>query len=483
MLQMASALKFIRNKDTLFFLCLAFLLGSLSSSNLNASEKKVPLSKSEILISFAPLVKEAAPAVVNIYAKRVIRSNSSPFFGDPFFKQFFGDSFFQFGIPRKHVERSLGSGVIVRPDGIVITNSHVIKNAAQITVVLANRREFAAKVILADEKTDLAVIKIENVDQKLPFLRLKDSDDLEVGDLVLAIGNPFGVGKTVTSGIVSALARAADGISDFSFFIQTDAAINPGNSGGALITMDGRLVGVNTAIYSRSGGSQGIGFAIPSNMVARIIDNALDGAKVVRPWLGAVGQNLTSDLVSSFGLSQPNGVLIKEIHPDGPAHRAGIQLGDVITNIAKFEVIGTRELKFRIATLKIGGKVELRLFRKGKSEKVFLSLEAPPENPPRNLSTLIGRHPLAGAVVANMSPALAEELSLNPMRRGVIVINTQPDSTARRVGLQKGDWVLEINRKKIFLVKNLIRFLKENVSRWQITLRRNGKVFTAVIGE
>ena len=483
MVEMAEVLNFIRNRTTTFFVCLAILLTLLLSSKLSASQKKIPSARSQIVMSFAPLVKKAAPAVVNIYAKRVIQRKRSPFFNDPFFKQFFGDEFFQFGIPRKHVERSLGSGVIVRADGIVITNSHVIKNAAEITIVLANRREFAAKVILADEKTDLAVLRIQNVDQTLPFLRLRDSDNLDVGDLVLAIGNPFGVGKSVTSGIVSALARAANGISHFSFFIQTDAAINPGNSGGALVTMDGRLVGVNTAIYSRSGGSQGIGFAIPSNMVARIIDNALDGARVVRPWFGAVGQNLTPDLVLSLGLSRPTGVLIKEIYHDGPAQRAGIRLGDVITNINKFEVLGTRELRFRIATLKVGGKVDLKLFRRGKTKNVVLSLEAPPEKPPRNLTALIGRHPLSGAVVANMSPALAEELSLNAMRRGVIVMDTKPDSTARRVGLQKGDWVLEINRKKIVFVRNLIRLLKEKVSRWEITLRRNGKVFTAVIGE
>lgn len=446
-----------------------------------AAEKRLPKSQREIQLSYAPLVKRAAPAVVNIYTKRVVQSRRSPFFNDPFFKQFFGDNVFRFGAPRKRVENSLGSGVIVRPEGIVITNHHVIKKADQIRVVLSDRRELEAKVILADEKTDLAVLRLQGVEGALPFLKLRDSDDLEVGDLVLAIGNPFGVGQTVTGGIVSALARAAGGVSDFSFFIQTDAAINPGNSGGALITMDGHLVGVNTAIYSRSGGSQGIGFAIPANMVARIIDNAVHGAKVVRPWFGAAGQALTPDLMSSLGLKRPSGVLINEIYEGGPAARAGIKSGDVITNINKRDVAGPRELRFRIATLKVGGKAKLKLIRRGKSKTVSMPLEAAPEEPPRNVSTLQGQQPLSGATVANMSPALAEELSLDPMRRGVIVVGTARRSPARRIGLQPSDWILEINGAKVDLVKTLKGIVDAGAAQWRITVQRKDRVFTAVI--
>ncbi len=446
-----------------------------------AAEKRLPKSQREIQLSYAPLVKRAAPAVVNIYTKRVVQSRRSPFFNDPFFKQFFGDNVFRFGAPRKRVENSLGSGVIVRPEGIVITNHHVIKKADQIRVVLSDRRELEAKVILADEKTDLAVLRLQDVEGSLPFLKLRDSDDLEVGDLVLAIGNPFGVGQTVTGGIVSALARAAGGVSDFSFFIQTDAAINPGNSGGALITMDGRLVGVNTAIYSRSGGSQGIGFAIPANMVARIIDNAVHGAKVVRPWFGAAGQALTPDLMSSLGLKRPSGVLINEIYEGGPAARAGIKSGDVITNINKRDVAGPRELRFRIATLKVGGKAKLKLVRRGKTKTVSMPLEAAPEEPPRNVSTLQGQQPLSGATVANMSPALAEELSLDPMRRGVIIVGTARRSPARRIGLQPGDWILEINGAKVDLVRTLKGIVDAGASQWRITVQRKDRVFTAVI--
>ena len=461
--------------------CLALVLALYALNPALAADKRLPNSQRQIKLSFAPLVKRAAPAVVNIYTKRVVQSRRSPFFNDPFFRQFFGNDVLKFGAPRKRVENSLGSGVIVRSEGIVITNNHVIKKADQIRVVLSDRRELAAKVILADEKTDLAVLRLQNVDGPLPYLKLKDSDDLEVGDLVMAIGNPFGVGQTVTSGIVSALARAADGISDFSFFIQTDAAINPGNSGGALITMDGSLVGINTAIYSRGGGSQGIGFAIPSNMVARIIDNAVDGAKVVRPWFGAAGQALTPDLMSSLGLKRPTGVLINEIYDGGPAARAGIKSGDVVTNINRREVVGPRELRFRIATLKVGGRAQLKLLRRGKPRTVSMALEAAPEVPPRNVTTFGGQQPLAGARVANMSPALAEELSLDPMRRGVIVIGTAGRSPARRIGLQPGDWILEINGTKIELVKTLRQIIDTGASQWRITVQRKDRVFTAVI--
>ncbi|MBK17373.1 MAG: serine protease [Rhodospirillaceae bacterium] len=462
-------------------ICLFIVMGLAVSTPMASAEKRLPQSQREIQLSYAPLVKRAAPAVVNIYTKRVVQSRRSPFFNDPFFRQFFGDDVSRFGAPRKRVENSLGSGVIVRPEGIVVTNNHVIKKADRITVVLSDRREFAAKVILADEKTDIAILRLQDFAGKLPYLRLRDSDDLEVGDLVLAIGNPFGVGQTVTGGIVSALARAADGISDFSFFIQTDAAINPGNSGGALITMDGRLVGINTAIYSRSGGSQGIGFAIPANMVGRIIDNAIHGAKIVRPWLGAAGQSLTSDLMSSLGLSRPSGVLINEIYEGGPAAKAGLKPGDVILRINNREVIGPRELRFRIATLKVGGKARLTRVRRGKEKTVSLSLQAPPEKPPRQVTTLKGQQPLAGATVANMSPALAEELSLDPMRRGVIVVGTERRSPAQRIGLRPGDWILEINGTKVDLVSTLRGLVENRPAQWRITVQRKDRVFTAVI--
>src|SRR5215469_720541 len=276
-----------------------------------AQTRAVAETRAELQLSFAPVVKKTAPAVVNVFSRRTVRTQVSPLFDDPFFRRFFADNA-PFQVPSERVQRSLGSGVLVAADGTIVTNHHVIKDADEVTVVLADRREFEAKILRSDEHVDLAVLKIETHGERLPFLELRDSDELEVGDLVLAIGDPFGVGQTVTSGIVSALARTGVGVSDYRFFIQTDAAINPGNSGGALVSLDGRLVGINTAIYSRSGGSIGIGFAIPSLMVKAVLAGAGTTGRIVRPWLGASGQPVTSDLVPGLGLKRPMGVLLND---------------------------------------------------------------------------------------------------------------------------------------------------------------------------
>ena len=271
-----------------------------------AAAEDVPSSRAEIQLSFAPLVKQVAPAVVNIYTHTVVTQQQplSPLFNDPFFRQFFGDDFF--GKPVERDQNALGSGVLVRADGLVVTNVHVIKGAQEIKVVLSDGREFTAKPVTVDDQTDIALLKIDPAGAELPVLELADSDALEVGDLVLAIGNPFGVGQTVTSGIISALARTQRGINDYGFFIQTDAAINPGNSGGALVTLDGRLAGINTAIVTRTGGSVGIGFAIPANMVRTVIAAVDNGGQVVRPWIGATGQPVTAELAEGFGLAHPD---------------------------------------------------------------------------------------------------------------------------------------------------------------------------------
>ncbi|MDA0240497.1 MAG: trypsin-like peptidase domain-containing protein, partial [Proteobacteria bacterium] len=313
-----------------------------------SAQKRIPSSQSDIQLSFAPLVKRVAPAVVNIFTTKTVTARRvSPLFDDPFFRRFFGENFA--GPRRQRKENSLGSGVIVRPDGMIITNHHVIQGADEITVILADRREFKAVIVGSDERTDLAVLRIDTGGRSLPHLTFRDSDDLEVGDLVLAIGNPFGVGQTVTSGIVSALARTQVGINDLNFFIQTDAAINPGNSGGALVTMDGKLVGVNSAIYSRSGGSIGIGFAIPANMVQTVM-TGLTGGQLVRPWLGGAGQAVTSDIANSIGLDRPVGVLINSLYPNGPATRAGLAIGDVVLAVNDREVNDPEALRFRIAS-------------------------------------------------------------------------------------------------------------------------------------
>ncbi len=460
-------------------LAMAAMVAAFAPGEAAFAQKRTPESKTEIQLSFAPLVKRVAPAVVNIYAKRVVQTRRSPFLDDPFFRRFFGDDFL--GRRQNRVQNSLGSGVILRAEGIVITNNHVIEKAQQITVVLSDRREFDAEVVLADERTDLAVLRVDTGGEKLPFLEFRNSDELEVGDLVLAIGNPFGVGQTVTSGIVSALARAARGVSDYSFFIQTDAAINPGNSGGALVTMDGKLVGINTAIYSRSGGSLGIGFAIPSNMVATVVNSAVKGAKVVRPWFGAAGQEVTADVAASLGLRRPVGVIVSDIYPRGPAERAGLRVGDVVVAINRREVANPRALRFRIATLSPGTSATLDVLRGGKTLKLELRLVVAPEDPPRKVTRLRGRHPLAGATVANLSPALAEEMSFDSMRRGVIVLGVRRGSLANRFGISPGDIVLRVNGKEIGTVAQLEKVVRHRAKRWAISVRRDEKVLSMVI--
>ncbi len=447
-----------------------------------ADAKRIPASREEISLSFAPLVRAAAPAVVNIYTRRVVRARRvSPLFNDPFFRRFFGNQFAPGGQQKKRVQNSLGSGVIVSADGLVVTNHHVIDRADEITVVLTDRREFDAEVVTRDEGTDLAVLRIKSGGEKLPFLELRDSDTLEVGDLVLAIGNPFGVGQTVTSGIVSALARTARGVSDFGFFIQTDAAINPGNSGGALIALDGRLIGINTAIYSRGGGSNGIGFAIPSNMVGTVIGSAAAGGKVIRPWLGARGQSIDADLARSLRLPRPSGVLVNSVHPDGPSARAGLKTGDVIVSVNGKEVADANILKFRIATLSVGGVADLTVIRQGRRLKMSVPLQAAPEIPKRDLSLITGPNPYAGAEVANISPALAEEISLDTDMTGVLVMRIKRGSPADRIGLEPGDILLRLNGTEIESVAALKNMVKRDFSAWRIEISRAGRVLQLII--
>ena len=445
-----------------------------------SAEKRTPRSSAEIKLSFAPLVKKAAPAVVNIFTKKTVTTRRfSPLFDDPFFKRFFGENFGGGGSSKqRRVQNTLGSGVIIRPNGLIITNHHVIQGADQITVVLADRREFDAKIVGSDEGTDLAVLKITSDGEKFSYLRFRDSDDLEVGDLVLAIGNPFGVGQTVTSGIVSALARTQVGVNDLNFFIQTDAAINPGNSGGALITMDGRLVGVNSAIYSKSGGSVGIGFAIPSNMVKSVVASLTTNGKLVRPWFGGVGQTVSSDIAASIGLKRPAGILISKLYPNGPAARAGIRIGDVILSIDGKRVNDPGGLRFRLATRQIGRKSKLVIYRRGKRKTLNFPVEAPPRTPHPEITELSGVHPLQGATVANLSPALAEEIGVDVMLRGVVVLQVRRGGAANRFGFKPGDIMREINGKPVKSVGALQLDLKHDVSRWRIEIIRDGKILS-----
>ncbi len=432
--------------------------------------------------SYAPLVKKAAPAVVNIYTKRTVHASASPFLADPFFNRFFGDMLPP-GMTEDRVQRSLGSGVLVTGDGTVITNHHVIKGAEEVTVVLSDRREFEARVLGSDERTDLAVLKVEAPQGEiLPTLPLGDSDSLEVGDIVIAIGNPFGVGQTVTSGIVSALARTNIGGSDYRSFIQTDAAINPGNSGGALIDLDGQLVGVNSAIYSQSGGSVGIGFAIPSALVKTVLAGITQSGKVVHPWLGVSVQPITAELAHALELPRPAGVLINGLVADGPAAMAGVRSGDILLALNGREVADPESLRFRLATLVPGDKVALTLRRNQEEKILSAQVMAPPEKPARDTSTLSGSHPLAGATVANLNPALAEEIGAGSEASGVVILSIQRGSTAHRLRWRVGDILLRINDRPVARVSELKELLEAAPRRWWVTFRRGGEVLDLQVG-
>lgn len=448
------------------------------------AETRLPQSMEEVTLSFAPLVKKAAPAVVNIYtSKRVKLRGVESLLNDPFFEQFFGqNSPFSMGIPRERVVNSLGSGVIVRPDGLIISNNHVIGEGTDIKVVLYDRREFAAEVMLRDARSDLAIIKIITPPENpLPSLEFADSDEVEVGDLVLAIGNPFGVGQTVTSGIVSALARTNVEISDFQFFIQTDAAINPGNSGGALLDMHGKVIGINTAIFSKSGGSHGIGFATPSNLALSVINGATTSGRIVRPWLGTTTQDVTADIADSLGLDVPVGVLISEVYPGGAADKAGLKTGDVVTHIDGKEVPDGRSLRFRIATYAIDEKAELTVMRKGEQRKLSLKMEPPVEKPAREETKLEGEHPLQGAVVVNLSPAVADEMDI-ARYNGVIVNEVWGRSLAKRFGIGRGDIIEAINETPVESVSQLVKLLEDNnINRWNVTIKRGDQILRLAV--
>ncbi len=451
-----------------------FMAAPASAQDAGAGSRKVPPASRESLVySYSGIVKKAAPAVVNVYVHSTRRQRRSPFFEDPFFRRFFGD---ELGRGGRQQQNSLGSGVIVSPDGIVVTNSHVVQSEgeANIKVALADNREFEAKIILRDESTDLAVLRLVGGDQDFPYLSFADSDALEVGDIVLAIGNPFGVGQTVTSGIVSALARTRVGVSDYQFFIQTDAAINPGNSGGPLVDMHGQIVGINTAIFSKSGGSHGIGFSIPSNMVRVVVNSALHSGKVERPWIGAELQTMTSDIAGALGLTRAAGAIVSNIIAGSPAHEAGLQVGDVIVAVDDHPAQDPQAVLYRLATKGVGMTAKLSVIRRGKPSAAVLNLIAAPETVPRNLTRIAGQNPFSGATVANLSPAVAEELSIEDIS-GVVIVETQGGSPARRIGLRPGDVILRLNGSEVAEVAMLVKLLEASSHGWELTIRRGGQ--------
>ncbi len=436
----------------------------------------VPRSAAEVQLTFAPIVRRVAPAVVNVYSRSVVRQQVNPLFADPLFQQFFGVS----PEMRQRVQQSLGSGVIVRGDGVIITNRHVIEGGQDIVVVLADKREFKARVLLSDARTDIAVLKIDTHGEQLPTIQLGDSDRVQVGDLVLAIGDPFGIGQTVTMGIVSALARTQIGASDYQFFIQTDAAINPGNSGGALVTTDGKLAGINTAIVSRTGEYAGIGFAIPANLARRVVEGALGGGFKV-PWIGASGQAVTSDVAQSVGLSRPGGVILKSVYPGGPAANAGLHAGDVVLAVDGASVDDMQGLNYRLATHRPGDSVRLHVRAGGGPRDVEVRLALPPENPSRQVTTIGGRNPLTGAKVENLSPAVNTELQLDLMARGVVVMSPG-ESIAAQQGFQSGDIVRTINGAEIHSVGELNRALSNAGGQWDMIIDRGGQQIHVRLG-
>jgi len=470
-------IKFFFNMTTRLLQFFSIILVGIGATAF-AQARDIPNSREQVMLSFSPLVKQVSPSVVNIYTKRVVTRRINPFMSDPFFEQFFGSS--ARGLNRQDIESSLGTGVIVDGNGVLITNAHVVKDAQAISVVLSDGREFDAEVSLSDKQSDLAVLRIDTKGERLPAARLEPSENLEVGDIVLAIGNPFGVGQTVTSGIVSALARSSLNINDFNFFIQTDAAINPGNSGGPLVSMDGSVVGINTAIYSRSGGSLGIGFAIPSEMVQTVIAAEKSGAKnagVSRPWIGVSGQAVTADIAESLDLKFPQGVLISKLHKASPAKKAGLQIGDVITAINGRKITDPTELKFRLATVPIGKMADLDVLRRGKSMTLEMEAMTPPEDPPRNPTVLKGNHPLNGATVVNLNPSVGVELGLDTEREAVVVM----EGRSRLVGA--GDIIVAINGDEIEDIKDLKRELAQAEGRasFDIIIERDGRQSRIVI--
>jgi Do/DeqQ family serine protease len=448
----------------------------LAASPAMSQDRRVPATPAELKLSYAPIVQRVQPAVVNVYAAKLMQRN--PLLDDPIFRRFFGVP----GQQGDQMQRSLGSGVMVDASGLVVTNVHVIEGADQVKVSLSDKREFEAEIVLKDSRSDLAVLRLKDSHEKFPTLDFANSDELMVGDVVLAIGNPFGVGQTVTHGIISALARTQVGITDYQFFIQTDAAINPGNSGGALVDMTGRLAGINTAIYSRSGGSQGIGFAIPANMVRVVVASAKSGGKAVkRPWLGARLQAVTPEIAESLGLRLPSGALVASVAANSPAARAGLKSSDLIVAVDGQTVDDPNGFDYRFATRPLGGTSQVDVQRGGKPVKLTVPLETAPDTG-RNEIVLTSRSPFQGAKVANISPAVADELHLDADTEGVVVTDLGDDTTAANVGFQKGDIILAVNSERIAKTSDLEKATRDSSRVWRITLMRGGQQINVTLG-
>ncbi len=484
------------NRKVLFFttlLIVGFILGGVTFYILEKSLQheyaqrtfapNVPRQIMETSRAFSDIVNSVSPAVVNISTTKVIQRENSNFFDDPFF-DFFGP-FQDFGLPKKWKEKSLGSGVIVSPDGYIITNNHVVEKAEEIKVTLLDNRTLKGRIVGIDPKTDIAIIKIDA--DNLPTLRWGDSDRLQVGEFVLAIGSPYGLSHTVTMGIISAVGRANVGIADYEDFIQTDAAINPGNSGGPLVNIKGELVGINTAIFSKTGGYQGIGFAVPSNMVRLVMDQLIQKGKVTRGWIGVTIQELTPELSQKFGLNRAKGALVSDVTKNSPAEKAGILRGDIIFEFNGKEIKDVNALRNLVAQSKSGSTVPIKILRSGKEYTLkVVILELPKEISeitPANLPDETEGDALTGLVVMDLTKEIIRQLGFNKDEKGVIVVRIEPGSPADEAEIKKGDIIKEINRRSINNVEDFNRIassIRKNDS-VLLFVNRNGKKFYTIL--
>ena len=442
-------------------------------------------AQAQLVTSYSHIVKKVSPTVVNIYTKQRVKSVNY-FLNDSFFKQFFDHEFFD-DLTRDRIENSLGSGVIISSDGVIVTNAHVVNNSEMITVVMSDGTEYEADILLQDRKLDLVLLKIkDSKGKKFDYIEFYDSDNLEIGDIVLAIGNPFGVGQTVTSGIISALSRSSKDVSTTQLFIQTDAAINPGNSGGALVNLEGKLIGINTAIYTKSGGSNGIGFSIPSNTVSVFIKNINEDGEIVRSWLGVKTQDISNSIADSLGIELKSGAIVNQVHRYSPLY-GRLQIADVITNVNGKKVSNAQEFKFRIFSLSVGSEVRLNVKRADKNLLIVSKIIMPPEIPKKNEIALSGDHFMAGVRVVNLSPLVNSRLEIDSFMQGVAISRVTNGSIASKVGLRVRDIIKDINGTEIADTNQLRQLLKSsNMTQqdgWTLTTIRNGSKITTYVSK